>query len=91
MNIGENMLSWSYLCRRHYYWARLRGDSVAWGYVSDEPPDDNGDFHCDWKGTCKRKPYREVFTGCLDLMGKPELREYKPLEEVEKEYDNEGS
>ena len=79
-------LSWSYLCCRHYYWARLRGGDIAWGYVSDEPPD--GNYHCDWKGTCKRKPYKEVFTGCLDLMGKPlDSKEYKSLEEVKKEYD----
>jgi len=32
---------------------------IGYGDVLGDPTDD--DFHCDWNGKCKRRPYREVF------------------------------
>ena len=56
--MNDNLPGWSYLCRWHFYYARLRKDNIAWG--DPFPTDDPTMYHCDWK-SCKRKPYREVF------------------------------
>ena len=69
------MMSWSYLCRWHFYLTLLLRHDIGF---CDPSPNDVVEYHCDWRG-CKRKPYREVYPNFRRFLEANKSKEYVPI------------